>query len=136
MQTFRNSFPVYRPSRQHSSSISPAYFQVELLWAIASWYVLLPYTFALFPPLIGIYNSQVCIIYGFHSCAIYLFFQIIKPKITLELTQASCHLDKLYIMASPVNHHLAFATFCKSLSSISCLPWQPSGKRDLPGELQ
>lgn len=117
MQTFRYSFPVDRPSRQHEFSIS-TYFQAELLWAIACCYTLLPYILVLFSLLIGIYNSQICITYGFYSCAIYLFFQIIKPKITLESAKAACHLDKSYILASPVNHHLALATFCMLLSFI------------------
>lgn len=134
-QTFRYSFPVDRPNRQHETSIS-AYFRLELLWAIACWYTLLPYPSVLFSLLISIYNSQVCVTYGFYSCAIYLFFQIIKPKITLELAQAACHLDKSSIIASLVNHHLAVETVCMLLSFISCLLWQFLGEWGLSRELQ
>lgn len=56
------------------------------------------------------------------------FFQIIKPKITLELAQAACHLDKSSIIASLVNHHPAVETVCVLLSFISCLLWQFLGE--------
>lgn len=68
---------------------------MELLWAIASCYVLLPYTSALFPlphwhlQLPGLYRLWISFMYHLP-----FFFQIIKPKITLELAQAVCHLDK------------------------------------------
>lgn len=101
-------------------------FRAERVWSITPWYKLLSYTFALFPLLIGVYSSQVWSTYGVHSCVIYLFFQIIKPKITLEIAHTTCHLDKFYIVASSVSHHLALATFHKSLSFSRCLFWQSS----------